>query len=398
MTNVSGIAAEKFFNPEFKKVMESLRVKDDTIRSITSGETIGDGDPGSDPVSLKSLIKSINSNFNRREYMSAIADLGRFHKKVFDITQIIEELKLDIDAVHHEFLFKDLGDDQKKYLHEMKNRFAFLQNTKLIKEAGVMDFFYNIGTKRGRALAAWEKRYPKQVAKLKKDTANLLNKSESLQSVILSALKEMASARSSRNVDNYTKSVEKITKAYANYDKIFREFYISNVKGFLEKIELVAPTAKVPDAKELGKQEVPVTVNDPSLTLHEPVPKTDPMIGSPLIDQHVSPYSPTLLSPVNQPSLPQEVSNELAGAPDTEPSPPPNMPPPSTEEEFKSDRLAKEYWGRTAHDNFVKSLESLSQENPIILASFIAKYAKSISNSDPVVANNLLKLAKNIRG
>ena len=27
----------------------------------------------------------------------------------------------------------------------------------LIKSAGIMDFFYQVGTKRGRGLAAWEK-------------------------------------------------------------------------------------------------------------------------------------------------------------------------------------------------------------------------------------------------
>lgn len=423
MTNVSGIAAEKFFNPEFQKVMESLRAKDDSIRSIVAGEAIGDGDPGEDEVSLKSLIKSINSNINRREYMSAIADLGRFHKKVFDVVQKITDLNLDVDAVHHEFLFKDLGDEQKKYLQDLKTRFANNHDQAIIKEASIMDFFYNIGTKRGRALAAWEKRYPKQVGKLKKDTATLFSKSESLLNVILSALKEMASARSVRNIDAYVKSADKISKAYVGYDKLFRDFYTANVKGFLEKVELVSPTAKVPEAKEMGQQEVPVdklppTKNDPNTTPAGPSPTAfDPVSQQAALpritapsEQSISPYSSTLPSPqkLAPPAVPRIQTIPYEGlqqdpkAPDTVQSPPPSMDEPVASEtdgqEFKSDQIAKEMWGRSAHVNFIQSLESMSQENPIILASFIKKYATSIQNSDPVTSLSLLRLARNIKG
>lgn len=260
MTNVSGIAAEKFFNPEFQRVMESLREKDDQIRSLVAGDSIGMGDPGSDAVSLKELLKSSKSNLNRREYMSAIAELGRFHKKLFDVVQEIGKLAFDVDKVHHEFLFKDLDEEKKQHLQDLKTRFAKESNAALVKEASIMDFFYNIGTKRGRALAAWEKRYPKQVGKLKKDTAMLQARSEGLLAQVLSALKEMASARSTRNVDAYTKAADKITKSYQGYDKTFRDYYTANVKGFLEKVELISPTEKTDkkENKELGSQEVPV--------------------------------------------------------------------------------------------------------------------------------------------
>ena len=87
INNISGIAAEKFFNPEFKEVMETLRKKDDTIRSIVAGEIIGDGDPGEGPTALKKLLKNAKSNIARREYMSATADLGWFHKKISDISK-----------------------------------------------------------------------------------------------------------------------------------------------------------------------------------------------------------------------------------------------------------------------------------------------------------------------
>ena len=84
MTNVSGIAAEKFFNPEFERVMDSLRQADNKIRAVVSGQDIEGEDPGDDYMSLKDLYKSAKSNFSRREYMTSVAFLGRFHKKVND--------------------------------------------------------------------------------------------------------------------------------------------------------------------------------------------------------------------------------------------------------------------------------------------------------------------------
>lgn len=398
MTNVSGIAAEKFFNPEFQRVMESLRAKDDAIRAIVAGEQIGEGDPGSDPIALKALVKSVGSNLNRREYMSAIADLGRFHKKVYDVVQEINKLNFDVDAVHNEFLFKDLGDDQKKYLHEMKSRFAS-RTPSFTKEAGVMDFFYNIGTKRGRALAAWEKRYPKKVGKLKKDTSNLFAKSEKLLGIILSVLKTMASARSTRNLDVYVKEASKIATAYESYDSTFKEFYIENVKGFLEKVELVSPTVKTPQPQELGKQEVPVEGVPPTLDgIPETVNNTVP--AGPLQDPGSLPYNPTMLSPSKQnlapPALPKVNTipyEDFTPGPETDKSPPPSM-----NEEFKSDQIAREQWGpKAAHKNFWHSLETLSQEDPRILASYIKKYAFTIRNSDPTTARELLDIVKAIK-
>lgn len=448
MTNVSGIAAEKFFNPEFQRVMESLRAKDDQIRSIVSGEAIGEGDPGADSISLKDLIKTSKSNLNRREYMSAIADLGRFHKKLFDVTQEIKNLGLDVDSVHHEFLFKDLGDEQKKHLQDLKTRFARAQRMEIIKEAGVMDFFYNIGTKRGRALAAWEKRYPKQVGKLKKDTSMLHARSEALLAQVLSALKEMASARSVRNVDNYIKGADKITKGYQSYDKTFKDFYNSNVKGFLEKVELIAPTAKMDDSKDLGKKEVPVEDTRPEGSLDMPgapsagapdtirtgppdmsssPPKTEnigPAPGAFVNPEHVAPTMPAPSSsmplplmqrkdtiPVGPPSgmsvgpvTPTLPSPGMAtvppssGGPTLPPSAGPTIPSPPPSHEFKSDQLAQEMWGKKAHAKFFRSLESLSNESPLMLASYITKYARIIQETDPSVSIQLFKIAKNIKG
>jgi len=401
MTNISGIAAEKFFNPEFKKVMESLRAKDDQIRSLVVGSPIGAGDPGEEAISLKQLLKESKSNLNRREYMSAIADLSLFHKKLLDVTQQIGKLEQDVDAVHHEFLFKDLGDKQKQRLHSLKTRFARRQQLELIKEGGIVDFLKNIGTPRGRALAAWEKRYPKQVGKLRDDANRLQTKSEGILAQVISSLKEMATARATRNIDDYVKSADKITKVYQAYDKSFKEFYATNVKGFLDKIDLVIPVP-APDAAQLGKQDVPV----------EGLPKTDQVGPLPQVfdgapagvkPSVVSPVSPTVFSPgmgpipprgspfpiLNQPPLAGPPFAPVDNFPPTVVTGPPDMP---------EDTIPETKRSVMAHKKFLASLESLSSENPILLAAYIAKYARSIQATDPSTSIQLFKIANKIRG
>ena len=63
-------------------------------------------------------------------------------------------------------------------------------------------------------------------------------------------------------------------------------------------------------------------------------------------------------------------------------------PKPKTEEEKKS----------SAHQNFYESLQAMSQESPLILAKYIAKYAASIQTTDPETAVNLFGIAKQIKG
>lgn len=412
MTNVSGVAAEKFFNPQFQEVMENLRQVDDNIRSIVSGQSIDSGDPGKDPTSLKKLIQSAKSNLNRREYMTAVAELGRFHKKLFDMITEIGNLHSKVDEVHHQFLFQDLGDEHKQELESLKSRWASERQTSLRKEANIMDFFHNIGTARGRALGFYEKRYPKQVGKLKKDTAVLLSRSEGILGNILSSLKEMANARATRNVDTYMRAAEKLKKNYEVYDKSFQTYYTDNVKGFLEKIELRSPTQKV-EEKNLGDQEVPaeegpVGVRNPDAAPGESnipfslVPQTVVTPPGGPTGQGIGPteYAPASgeqddTTPI--PGAPRLPSNLGPAIPqrDTDPAEPPEM---EERQEILPPPIAQKTMPLIlSHGQFFASLEALSGESPLILASIIRKYAKSIQTTDPATCIQLLKISSNIR-
>lgn len=384
MTNVSGIAAEKFFNPQFEEVMKNIRAKDDQIRSLVAGEKIGSGD-APQSKSLKELLKQSKSNLNRREYMASVADLGRFHEQVKRAVDEINSIDDKVNEVHNQFLFKDLGDEHKEQLSSLRNRFEKKQAS-LVRQAGIMDFFYNVGTKRGRALAAWEKRYPQETNKFKNGITALLQKSQNLLEITIASLKEMASARSVRNIDNYVTSAAKIKKAFSIYEdgkSGFKEFYNTTLKPYLSKMEafdskpspdVAVPTAPAPGASELAKQEIPVGTTTSPLAYIKPdtvtptVPPQQEFVGSTTI-------------PTPPPENMQQglIDVDVDRAPDTL-----RMPPPSGM--------------KAAHKKFFATLETLSNESPIILASFIRKYAQTIQSADPETSINLFKIAKSIKG
>lgn len=238
---------EKLFNPQFSAVMEQLRKDDDNIRSIVGGTSIGDGDPGEQHIALKSLVKSMRSNLNRREYMTAVVDLSKFHTKLVEILNIIDKIEYNVNQVHNDFLFKDLDDEKKTHLENLKKRFAAIDSahkSELVKQAGVRDFLHNYFTDRGRALGAWEKRYPKQTKQLKADSDRLQKMAEGLNNFIISLLKDMAKSRASRNVDAYLSSANKMKEKIKTFEDAFKSYYQKNIKGFLEKANLLPPEVK----------------------------------------------------------------------------------------------------------------------------------------------------------
>lgn len=384
----SGVAAEKFFNPQFKKVMEDLRKKDEEIR-VPAKE-------------LKDLYKSAKSNFNKREYMQSLTELGKFHEKCMLIVQLIGELNNRVDEVHHEFLFKDLNDDHKDYLRDMKKRFAFKQNN-IVKEAGIMDFLHNIFSKRGKALALWEKRYPKKHIELKKAINEILNESRSLFDVMVSSLKEMADAKFVRNVDDYVNSASKITKKYNVYDFKFREKY----KIFKEYIDIAT------------KEDAPNPLLDPKLNpIKEPVNLSPEMQTIPNVqiepsevetidrkvpDLNLVPQN-VKSSPVVTPEKPdtdkeQMVPSHVSEPSFNEPEIDPNLKSEQIINQFKEDdekRRRDFLYGKKSYLDFIESLESMADESPIIVSSYIRKYADVIKETNSKAAMDLFKIANSL--
>jgi hypothetical protein len=392
MGNIPAHAAESFFKPELKRVMNTLIDADDVIRSTLAGQKIGKATP-EDPVSAKDLLKEAKSLINRREYLSAVANLGRFHKKMQDVSNVLDKLTLNVDSLHHQFLFNKLPSKHRQQLEDFEKRIASERLPHFTKEAGIMDFFHNIGTQRGRALAAWEKRYPQVVAKIRDGAIEQLESSQNLLNEVLTLLKEMASSRASRNIDAYLNTSKQVANSFKKFDTGgksggFRGFYNTAVKPWMDKqrqleqesqAEATSSTAKAVTnmMEEQGKRNleqeegVPEFVT-PSVIL--PPPPAMPT-GVESTESEVEPAESTVKTPV-VPSLP------------------------GTEPKFKSDEIARQLFGtkKSSYEAFIDSLEVFANEDPSLLAAHISRYAGSIQAEQPEVAVKLFKIAQSLRG
>jgi hypothetical protein len=280
-------------------------------------------------------------------------------------------------------------------LEDFEKRTASQRLTYMTKEAGIMDFFHNIGTQRGRALAAWEKRYPEVVGKIRQGTIDQLESSQELLSEVLNLLKDMATYRAARKIDDYLSAGKQIVAAFKRFDMGgksggFRGFYNTTIKPWMDtqrKLEAEQATASTSKAVEnmivdQGKKNL----DKPEATEKE---TTLPGLGNrPVPGDVMIPSGGVTTTDV-----------EPMPAPPTPPHPTP-VPTPPQPERMKSDEVAEELFGqkKSSYDAFVDSLEVFGNENPSLLASHISKYAKYIQAEQPETAVKLFKIAKSLRG
>ena len=391
--NMPGSYLEGFFKPELDRVMSALKTLDAQLRAELTGKNI-EGAAPSDSASAKDLIKSARTNFNRREYMAGVADLGHFNKKMFDITQKINMFFVDVNKIHNKFLFQGLPDDYQNKLKMLENhmsRKAHAESQYFIKEAGIMDFFYNIGTKRGRSLAAWEKKYPKQVKALRDDGIRLVEEAERLLENTIANMKAMATARATRRPDEYMDIANRIKFDFDKFDggeRGFKAYYSNAVKPWLDlkaQIEaangspVATPFTSPEEAVDtVGKQELggnPVpAVSAPAAPIAVSVPPAQDFSAE---LNHPAPVVPKAV--VNDPAL--QASQEKQEAP----------------QDFSADLVHPTTGQKLAHQSFYKSLQVMSQEDPRILASYISKYARSIQKTDLETAVKLFGIVKSIK-
>ena len=177
LVNKPGILLEKIFDPELIGIMKNLAITDDKIRAELTGEKMSKNAPApEEEISAKELIKKARSDFNRREYMSGVAALVIFNKKMFNTVSLINEFKkslanIDEPGLKHKVLFENVSDEaleqmEKNIQHTRKSANELYYS--FFKEAGILDTWYNLTTARGRELAAIEKHYPQITADLRK--------------------------------------------------------------------------------------------------------------------------------------------------------------------------------------------------------------------------------------
>lgn len=224
------------FSPEFVELMDKLREVDDNIREQAT--------------ELKGVLKLAKSNFNRLEYMTSIAYLGRFHEKMEAINYEFSKLGTAVDLKHHEFLFGDMDQEDVDYLVKklspkikkpvakplsIKNLSKNI-NTKASLEttAGIQDWWAQNFGERRKALSAWEKRFPKKSKELKRQTQSLIVKSEQILGLLLTTLSALNTYRNTRRLEEYLATADKFKQKYAIYNALFGQFYNTYIREFVE--------------------------------------------------------------------------------------------------------------------------------------------------------------------
>jgi hypothetical protein len=379
--DIGGHAAE-MFSPTFAKIMEDLNNIDDSIREILLESD------------LKGLLADARSNFNRREYMLSVSKLKDFHTILDKIYKILSNFKADVSSVHEEFLFKDLDEETKQSLLGLKSKFdttASVSNI-LFKEAGILDWWYTITTDRGKAMRAWEKRYPDKMRKLKSQTDLLISRSEQLFDLLLKELKDMSWARAKRKVEDYLKSSEKFIKKYEEYNKQFKQYYVDNIKNFVEKLQLETSKKVVTDDDE-GKQLISLPKTEP----------TKPKITTEQAKQEALSKLDTIYGPDTETAKKRrqkaELRKELEYAEQQKKKQlaeesAKNTADKDKEKDKDNDKNVKS--SKSSHQRFLNTLEILANEHPIILAKEIYKYAKYIENTDKQTSLKLFKIVDGI--
>lgn len=391
LVNKPGALLDKLFDPELIGIMKSLAITDDKIRAELTGEKMSKNAPAPEEhISAKELIKKARSDFNKREYMAGANALSIFNKKMFNTVQLINEFKISLSNIDepglkNKALFDGVSDEaldqlEKNIQHTRKANDDFHS---IIKEAGLLDTWTNLTTSRGRELAAIEKRYPQITADLRKKGLAIIASAEFLLSSTLSNLKTMASARATRKLDPYLASANAIVEGYNKFnsgDKGFAAYYDSTV----------LPAIK-------AKREFDAAIKAKAVVAAEAKAREDEAErAKALVSQLPAPAGPSpLISPPPGPpgasSFPPRVEQSWPFGDKDKPA----IPIIQEKKEKIDPETGEVVW---SHHNFYESLRSLSNEEPIILANYISKYAKSIQNTDLETAVKLFNIVKNIRG
>lgn len=404
LRELANIPAEKlsgFFRPEHERVMNALKQLDDRIRAEITGTTIGEASPVTGMnQSAKDLLKGARKSFARNEFMTGISELAAFHQKMFEIVKDINKFQIDVNKIHHKFLFEGMDDEKVKRMRSHMERKAELEMAALMtKEAGVMDFFHNLLSPRGRALSAWVKKYPKETKELREQGAKLVEQGQALFDSTLAILKNMATARATRRPDEYMDQANKIKSEFAKFDagdKGFTAYYNNVVKPFLatkdaieaeRKAKEEAEKAKAGPTEEMppprgGRTELGEEPSVPGATTTAPTTQVTSPAGTWMTVQ-----VPGATTPAVQPA-PMGTNPPGASPPFAPPKTEQVPPPPDTEKNLPI---------VTDHAEFMESLQAMGGEDPLILAKYISKYASSIQSRDPKTAISLFSLARQIK-
>lgn len=405
-----GKVLERVFNPEITEIMNKLDKADDNIRKVI------------EDVNPDKLLKNVKSNVYRREYLIAISDLSEF----YDAMKAINDTLVDFDKeyqekVHTKFLFEGLKGNEKarKRLEDLEKKFArTIADLEMKKEAGnfITDFFNRHITERGRALKAWENRFPGKVKALQTGMKDIISQSEELTNLLSECLDEMSTFRRKRNIEEYEQQSIKIRLAYNKYSQNFKAFYngyakplIAQLKAFEAKQGLQSGVSNQGDGSIIDSSGLPATVEfaKPSEKVEAPKVET-PKAQVQKVD--VPKVQEINQSTATKEELEKAIENNLRYKEiharrfhDAKLVGDTALMSQQKAHMDKKDELISKYReqlskleDKKAYNNFINELEVFADEDQNFLISRIAKYATSIQHKSPETALKLINIIDNL--
>jgi len=413
-------------SPEFATLMDSLRNTDDGIRE--------------DAAELKNLIKLAKTNFNRREYMTALTFLGRFHAQLEAITNKLDALAAEVNIKHHQFLFGDMEPENIDYI--LKTLGPKFEKRKSVKKASLSDWWHNLTDERGKTMKAWEKRFPRETKELKRQLGKMIIRSESLFSNLVDTFKTLGSFRATRKLEEYLQTAAKFKQKYSAYDNAFADFYNSSVGKFVEsQRKEMEEKAMGAQKQELPEAQVPSLIVPPATPEKNKAPEQEQkqiavpdLLPKPISDKYMPkgkampvalklrdpkdltpeqkayvekekmaqlPFESTRLSPgplTNvdiKPPVSHEFGRELEEIQE-EPTDIITQISPRAEMQLKEKPIKVEM--ANLHNEFIEKLSELKNESQFAVATQLIMYANKIKESDPKNSAKLIELSNKLLG
>lgn len=250
----------ELFNNDIKNIMGEIRGADRSLRRIFTS----DNNP-------EEILKQCRALFKRREYMQCVMLLDLFREKLYNASKIQITLNETINLNYKNFFISQLKGKEKQDLIKFRDKMnekkakANLANfERMVKNAGVTDWFRSIFTQRGRALRTWEKIHSQEVAGLKEGLVLMMDQAQNILNNAYSSLKEMSLAISQRNISVYLKQLKNFKEYHKNFDKSFVKFYNEKVKDILSQLvedKVVPPAASTNAIQESISED---DLNEPS--------------------------------------------------------------------------------------------------------------------------------------
>lgn len=434
--DVSGVALE-IFNSEVRQALGIMRSLDKEIRTIVIGKSRADG-------SFKSILKLVKSNINRRQYVEAYAGLSDFYFYFQEIGDIALKFTQSENDIFDRFLHDNKSDAQKEKVLRLNSLIKNIAkeaqfNENLVKHAGFGDFIHNVFSPKGRADAAFEKRYPNKARELKDGLISLLDMCQSAYENLIQSLDEMDSSIASRKIGSFAKAIEKLLNYFLGFgssfvaklkeDKVLIDILTRYEQEFVKKQQVSEnPTQELISTRTQSMPVAPMSGSNPHANIPDlSVPasiKPIPSGGSVEFFQRDQLKS-------TEPSLtkeaPTSVKTEVTKveAPKTEvtkvEAPKAEAPkvelPEDTEKNIIPQNKKVEIGSVIppakpfvppvnklpvkkvkTHDKFYNNLKILQGQDKAVIANYIKRYASEISETDLDTSKKLFNIVNRILG